>query len=75
MYVLFFMLPEQALSCLHDLRNGTVFISVFLPVFSMYQLPHAAAAGLLLRVCRLGSIDRVLHDRHSAANASSVIVN
>jgi len=34
--------------------------------------PHAAAAGLLLCARRAGDIDRLLHGRRSAANASSV---
>jgi len=46
-----------------------------LSVRSIIRPPHAAAAGLLLWARRAGDIDRLLHGRRSAGNASSVTLS
>jgi len=51
------------------LRNGTM--SIRLSVCPIYQPLQQRAAGLLLWARRAGDIDRLLHDRRSAATASS----
>ena len=57
-----------------DLWNcrASVCLSVRLSVRSIIRPPHAAAAGLLLWARRPADIDRFLHGRRSAANASNV---
>ena len=61
--------------CRPDLCNETVpvCLSVSLPVYPIYRLPHAAAAGLLLRARRSGSVDS--STAAAAANASSVALS
>ena len=55
-----------------SMKLSGVRLSVCPSIRPIIRSPHAAAAGLLLWARRPGDIDRLLHDRRSAANASSV---
>ena len=50
----------------------SVRLSVQCPFCPIIWLPHVTAASLLLWARQPGNIDRLLHGRRSAANASSV---
>jgi len=53
--------------------QSRVYVTVGRPSVCPIVCPlHSAAAGLLLWAQRAGDIDRLLHGRRSAANASSV---
>ena len=50
-------------------------LSVCPSVSPIIRSSHAAAAGLLLWAQQEGDIDRLLHGRRSAANASSITLS